>query len=82
MACKYIFYISIFGSVVRAMDFYPGRPGSNPIVSAIFFQLCFTPLLRLSCSKMGARPESDLTSPKMFYPDKPDSNPTTGRSLV
>ena len=28
-------------------------------------QLCFIPSLRLSCRNMGARPESDFTSPKM-----------------
>ena len=31
-------------------------PGSIPMKSGIFFQLCFIPLLRLSCRKMGARP--------------------------
>ena len=30
-----------------------------------FFQLCFVPLLRLSCRKMGARPGLDYISPKM-----------------
>ena len=29
------------------------------------FQLCFIPLLRLSCRKMGAAPGLDFTSPKM-----------------
>ena len=29
------------------------------------FQLCFIPLLRLSCCKMGVRPGLDFTSPKM-----------------
>ena len=47
---------NIFGSVVRALDFYPGGPGSIPTAGARFFQLCFIPLLRLSCRKMGARP--------------------------
>ena len=29
------------------------------------FQLCFIPLLRLSCRKMGTRPRLDFTTPKM-----------------
>ena len=46
----------LFGSVVSALDFYPGGPGSIPTTGGKFFQLCFIPLLRLSCRKMGARP--------------------------
>ena len=53
-------------SVVRALEFYPDRPGSNPTISGKFFQLCFVPLLRLSCRKMGARPGSDFTTPKLL----------------
>ena len=53
-------------SVVRALEFYPDRPGSNPTISGKFFQLCFVPLLRLSCRKMGARPGSDFTKPKLL----------------
>ena len=41
----------LFGSVFRALDFYPEGPGSNPTIGAKFFQLCFIPLLRLSCHK-------------------------------
>ena len=41
----------LFGSVVRALDFYPGKPGSNPTVGGKFFQLCFFPLLRISSCK-------------------------------
>ena len=55
----------LFGSVVRALDFYPGRPGSNPTVGRKSFQLCFIPLLRLSCRKTGDCPGLDFTSPKM-----------------
>ena len=40
-----------FGSVVRALDFQPGGPGSIPTKGMTFFQLCFIPLLRLSCRK-------------------------------
>ena len=35
-------------------------PGSIPRKDGIFFQLCFIPLLRLSCRKMGARPKLDF----------------------
>ena len=38
-------------SVVRVLDFYPGGPGSNPMVGGKFFQLCFIPVLQLSCCK-------------------------------
>ena len=51
-ACRFIFTKSrLFGSVVRALDFNPGRPSSNPTTSrkCFLFQLCFIPLLRLSC---------------------------------
>ena len=47
IACRYIYiYIQsltitsgnrLFGSVVRALDFHPDRPGSNPKISGIFF---------------------------------------------
>ena len=30
----------LFGSVVRALDFYPGSPGSNPIRDVGFFSNC------------------------------------------
>ena len=67
IACTYIFNLwqlrqcRLFGSVVRALDFYPGRPCSNPTTGGKFFQLCFIPLLWLSCHKMGARPRLDFT---------------------
>ena len=59
IACRYIVnlwqlhqgFYSL--ALVRALDFYPGRPGSNPMIGGIFFQLCFIPLLWLSCRKMG-----------------------------
>ena len=35
-------------------------PGTIPTKGGIFFQLCFIPLLRLSCRKMGARPGLDF----------------------
>ena len=35
----------LFGSVVRPLEFYPDRPGSNPAMGGKFFQLCFIPLL-------------------------------------
>ena len=38
--------------MVRALDFQPGGPGSNPTKKRdFFFQLFFVPLLRLSCRK-------------------------------
>ena len=37
--------------MVRALDFCPGGPGLIPRKDGIFFQLCFIPLLRLSCRK-------------------------------
>ena len=52
----------LFDSVVRALDFYLGGPGSIPTAGVRFFQLCFIPLLRLSCRKMGARPALDFMS--------------------
>ena len=54
----------LFGSVVRASDFYPDRPSSNPTKGGNVFTLYLIPLLRLSCRKMGARLEKDLISPK------------------
>ena len=38
--------------MVRALDFYLDRPGLNPIMGGDFFQLCFIPLLLLSCRKI------------------------------
>ena len=55
--CRYIFSLWQLcqgidsGSVVRALDFYLGRRGSNPTIGREVFQLCFIPLLRLSCRK-------------------------------
>ena len=57
----------LFGSVVRALDFYPGGLGSIPRKDGIFFQLCFIPLLRLSCRKMGARPGLDFICRKWLH---------------
>ena len=34
--------------MVRALDLYPGRPGSNPTIGGKTFPLCFILLLRLS----------------------------------
>ena len=71
VAYRYIFTLTtalgsrLFGSVVRALDFYPGRLGSNPTIGGKFIQLCFIPLLWLSCHKIGAHPRLDFTSPKM-----------------
>ena len=31
----------LFGSVVKALDFYLGGPGLNPTIGGKFFQLCF-----------------------------------------
>ena len=56
-ACKYIFNLAaahrsrLFGSVVKALDFYSGRPGSDPTTGGKCYQLCFIPLLRLSYRK-------------------------------
>ena len=33
----------LFGLVCRALDFYPGRPDSNPTIGGKFIQLCFIP---------------------------------------
>ena len=57
----------LFGSVVRALDFYPGGQGSNPTIDGKFFQLCFIPLIRLSCRKMGARPKLDFIRRKWLH---------------
>ena len=39
--------------MVRALDFYLDRPGSNPTIGRKYFQLCFIPLLRVSyCKKV------------------------------
>ena len=57
IACRYIFNPWQLrqridsGSVVRALDFYLGRPGLNPMIGVKFFQLCFILLLRLSWRK-------------------------------
>ena len=53
--------------MVRALDFYPGGPGSIPRKDGIFFQLCFIPLLRLSCRKMGAKPGLDFIRRKWLH---------------
>ena len=37
--------------MVRALVFYSGEPGSIPTAGVRCFQLCFIPLLRLSCRK-------------------------------
>ena len=42
-------------------------PGSIPRKDGIFFQLCFIPLLRLSCRKMGARPGLDFIRLKWLH---------------
>ena len=42
-------------------------PGSIPTKGGIFFQLCFIPLLRLSCRKMGARPGLDFIRRKWLH---------------
>ena len=54
----------LFGSMVRALDFYPG---SNPTIGRNFFQLCFIPLLRLSCRKRGS--ESDYSNNIYNFPN-------------
>ena len=45
------------------------RSGSKkiPTKGGIFFQLCFIPLLRLSCRKMGARPGLDFIRRKWLH---------------
>ena len=35
----------LFRSMVRALDFYPGRPGSNPMIDGIYFSLSCAPFL-------------------------------------
>ena len=52
---------------LRALDFYPGGPGSIPTAGVRFFQLCFIPLLRLSGRKMGARPALDFIRRKWLH---------------
>ena len=39
----------LIASVVRVLDSYPDKLGSIPTTDGIYFQLCFIPLLRLSC---------------------------------
>ena len=46
----------LFGSVVRALDFYPADRVRIQRQAGFFFQLWFIPLLQFSCLKMGARP--------------------------
>ena len=59
IACTYIFNVwqmrqgRLFGSVVKALDFYPDRLGTKPTIGGKFFQLCFIPLLRLSSRKIS-----------------------------
>ena len=40
----------LFGSVVRALDFYPCKPGSNPTIAGFFFSyasfLCYDFVVR------------------------------------
>ena len=52
----------LFCSVVRPLDFYPGRPGSNAIIGGKCFQLCFIPLLQISCCKIGVCHRLDFSS--------------------
>ena len=63
----------LFGSVVRALDFYMGRPGWNPLKDGNFFQLCFIPLLQLSCGKSAVACHSKsnalTTEPKSQLPE-------------
>ena len=54
----------LFGSMVRALNFYPGRPDSNNTIGVTFFSSMFHSL-RISCRKIGSRSGSDFTSPKM-----------------
>ena len=42
-------------------------PGSIPREDGIFFQLCFIPVLRLSCCKMGAHPGLDFIRRKWLH---------------
>ena len=49
--------VDSFGSVVRALDFYPGGPGSNPIRDVGFFQAMYHFLVtNFHIRKMGAEP--------------------------
>ena len=41
------------------------RLGSNLTIGGNIIQLCFIPLLRLSCLKIGAHPGLNFTLPKM-----------------
>ena len=52
--------------MVRALDFYPGGPGSIPRKDGIFFQLCFIPLLRLSYRKNSNTLIQELGSTKTY----------------
>ena len=51
----------------RALDFYQGRPGSNPVTGGKFFQLCFIPLLGLSCGVMTDRAYFVKSTPYSFH---------------
>ena len=44
-----------------------GGPGSNPTIGGKFFQLCFIPLLRFSCRKMGLVRDWTLLSRKWLH---------------
>ena len=44
--------------MIKALDFYPDRPGSNPTIGGNFFSAMLSSL-------MGARPGLDFNTPKM-----------------
>ena len=63
----------LFGSVVWALDLYPGRPDSNSMIGVKFLQLCFIPLLRLSSHKIW-QPNKMATGHKTHKLGRQSSN--------
>ena len=55
----------LFGSVARALDFYLGRPGSNPTIGGKFFSYASFLCYDFHVVRGGACPGTDFTSPKM-----------------
>ena len=74
IASKYIFnlwqlrqWVDSLAQWLEHWIFIREDPSSIPMKGGIFFQLCFIPLLRLSCRKMGARPGLDFIRRKWLH---------------
>ena len=74
IASKYIFnlwqlrqWVDSLAQWLEHWIFNREDPGSIPRKDGMFFQLCFIPLLRISCRKMGARPGLDFIRRKWLH---------------